>query len=92
MSDLSSWLMSMVEPLVKRGLAAVGLGWVTFEGVTQALDAVRNNFMSAFGGVSGTVYDILALAGFVNFVGTIFGAMAVIAGLATMSKLGRILS
>lgn len=91
-SGLGGWLLSLVEPLVRKGLAAIGLGWVTFEGVHQLLQQVRDQAMSYFGSMSGTVYDILALAGFINFVGIIFGAMAVIASLAVMSKLGRMLA
>lgn len=92
MGDLSSWLLSMVEPLVKRGLAAVGLGWVTFEGITGLLDQVRSNFMASWGGMAPTIYDLIQLAGFLDAVGIIMGAMATIAGLATMSKLGRMLA
>lgn len=89
---LTSWLMSMVEPLVRKGLAAVGLGWVTFEGVTGLLDGVRNSVMSGWSAMAPTVYDVLALAGFLDAVGILLGAMATIAGLATMSRLGRILA
>lgn len=89
---LTAWLMSMVEPLVKKGLAAVGLGWITFEGVTGLLDQVRNSVMSGWSAMAPTVYDILAMAGFLNAVGIILGAMATIAGLATMSRLGKMLT
>lgn len=92
MSDLSSWLYSLVEPLVKKGLAAVGLGWITFEGITGLLDQVRNSVMSGWSSMAPTVYDILALAGFLDAVGIILGAMGTIAGLATMSKLGRMIA
>ena len=90
--SLTSWLMVMVDPLVKKGLAAVGLGWVTFEGVTGLLDQVRNSVMAGWSTMAPTVYDILALAGFLDAVGIILGSMATIAGLATMSRLGKMIA
>lgn len=92
MGDLTSWLMSMVGPVVKKVLTTIGLGWLTFEGVTGLADQVRNSVLGSFGGTAGVVYDLLALAGFIDSVGIILGAISMVAGLAALGKLGRVLA
>lgn len=83
--------MSMVGPLVRKVLASLGIGWVTFEGTTGLMDQVRTQVLADWGQTAPTVYDLLTLAGFTTALGIILGAVAVVAGLSALSKLGRIL-
>lgn len=90
MDDIFAWLASIVGPLAKRVLTSLGIGWITYEGVSESLDAARSAVLAAWGGLSGTVLDLLSLAGMGTALGIILGAVAARAGLAFIARLGRL--
>lgn len=60
----ASFLLSMVGPLAKRALAALGVGVVSYVGVSAAVDAALVSAQTAFSGIVGEVAALLAMAGF----------------------------
>lgn len=73
---------------VKKGAGALGLGLLTYVGF-QALKAqVDAAVGSMWGGLHADVYQIVALAGFVDAVGVWLGALGTAVGFLAMRRLG----
>lgn len=75
MSTIASFLMGMIGPLVIKALIALGIGLVTFTGVTVALDGLIQMAVSNWAGVSAVVLQLVGLAGIPEALGIITGAM-----------------
>jgi hypothetical protein len=73
--DLSGWLLSMTEPIVKRVAAALGFGFVTYAGIETSLNQLLASAKSAWGGVGSTVGQLVALAGINTAIAIIAGAL-----------------
>lgn len=73
---------------VKKGAAALGFGLITYVGF-QALKAqVDSAVASMWLGLHADVYQIVALAGFVDAVGVWLGALATAVSFLAMRRLG----
>ena len=83
LQKLFSWLISKV-------LLALGLSFVTYTGITLALDKLKGALQSAMSGIPSDAYALMMMAGFGNAVGIIFGAFAFNAAMAATSKLTAI--
>lgn len=73
---------------VKRGAGALGVGVVTYTGFAALRDQVVQAVTGALGGLSGDVYQVIALAGFVDAVGVWMGAFGVVVTLLSFKRLG----
>jgi len=82
MDSLYDWLMSVVAPVAKRVMASLGLGVVSFTGVSTTLDAALNAAKSAWGGVLSEVASLIAMSGFFDFMAITSGGL--ISGVAWM--------
>ena len=69
-------LMSAIGPLVIKALIAIGIGTMTFTGVTVALDGLINMAVTNWAGVSAAVVQLASLAGIPECLGIICGAMS----------------
>lgn len=70
------WLISMATPLVRKGLAALGLGVVTYTGVSFALDQALAAAKSAWNSQAfSSAADLLAMAGANTALGILAGAL-----------------
>ena len=85
--SVSSWLFSMVTPLAKQALVAVGIGTVTYTGVTLALNQLIDSVRSSLGGLTGDVASIVAMGGGFMAMSIIAGALTSSVALATLKKL-----
>jgi hypothetical protein len=73
MDSITDWLWNLIVPLAKRVAVALGFGYVSFEGVSTALESAFSSIQSAFGGLLAEVAALLAMAGF-------FDAMSIMSG------------
>ena len=73
MEGIADWLAGISWPLVSRVLSSLGVGTVTYVGADTALTSALSAAKSAFGGMSGDVIQLIAMAGF-------FEAMAIMSG------------
>ena len=92
MSSLTEWLMSMIQPIVRKVLASLGVCWLSYEGVGHLADSVRDQVVGKFGDVGGVIHAMLALSGFIDAVGVILGAIAAISTFSAVSRLGKMLT
>ena len=85
--DLFEFILKSIWPWVKKVMTTLGIGIVTYEGVGQVGDQIRDHVVANFGLIGGNMLDIVLLAGFGEAVGIVLGAFA--ASLA-MKVLGRL--
>jgi hypothetical protein len=52
-------LLTVTSSFVGRALVALGLGFVSFEGVDTAMDALKSNIMAAASGLPATTIGIM---------------------------------
>lgn len=75
MDSITSWLAAVSWPIVSRVLAAVGLGTVTYTGLTTAVTTYLDAAKAALGGVPSTVLNILAMTGAFDFLAITSGGI-----------------
>lgn len=88
LENLWGWLMAAITPIVKRVLAALGLGWVTMEGVQAFWDSATTGFLSEWNAIPSEVMQFVHMMGFSTAFGIIMGALAVVIALAALRFLG----
>lgn len=75
MQGWAKWLWDLGVPLVKRVLAALGFGTVTYLGASAALNTMLSAAKAALTGLTGSLLQLLALGGFLDFMSIIAGAL-----------------
>ncbi|WP_310446127.1 DUF2523 domain-containing protein [Thiobacillus sp.] len=86
---LASFLLGIVGTLAGRVLLSLGIGWISYAGITTALDAVRGHITSAWS-VSSPVMEMLFMAGMGQAVGILLAGFSVRAAFFGISKLGKV--
>jgi len=71
--SFASLMVSLAGPVVKRALASIGMGVVTYAGLQVAVNGAISAAQSSFGGLAAGPAAILAMSG-------VFTAMGIIAG------------
>lgn len=85
-----AFLLAAVWPLAKKVLLALGVGWLTYEGVGLVVDQVTSEVAGLWAGLPTAVVQILSIAGFPQMVGIILGALAARAALVAVGRLGKV--
>lgn len=75
MNTLASFFMSMAGPLAMRVLIALGVGTITFTGVTAALQGLITQAQTNWSSVGAAVLQLASLGGVPDGLGIIAGAM-----------------
>jgi len=78
---LATFLLSVIGPLALRVLTVLGLGTMTFTGVTAALQGLIDLSVSNWGGISADVLQLVSIAGIPQALGIVVGAMTSRVGL-----------
>jgi hypothetical protein len=73
---IATWLATLAPSLVKRTLAALGLGVVVITGLASVGDALNGYISSAFAGLPADLLAIMNLAGIGLGLNIILGAIA----------------
>lgn len=71
---LGAFFASAIGGIVARGLASVGMGVITYTGVTYALDHAVSMVHGRLGGVPSDVLQLVGLAGFDVFASLVLSA------------------
>lgn len=82
MDSWFDWLWASCVPVVKKVLGSLGMGWLSFEGASQALQAAFDSITGSFGGLIPDVAALLARAGFFDVMAITSGG--IMSGLAWM--------
>lgn len=89
MTTLASFLLAIVGTLAGRVLLSLGIGWISYAGVSVALDAVRGHIATAWGG-SSPVMQIMFMAGMGEAVGVLLAAFSVRSAFYGIARLGKV--
>lgn len=81
MGTIASWLMTMAGPLVIKALLALGIGTITFTGVTEALQGLISMTTSNWASVPSDVLALASVAGIPQAIGIITGAFTTRVGI-----------
>jgi len=73
---VGTFLLALVQPLIARVLAVLGLSVVTIVGTDQVLQALRDQLERSFGGLPVDMLNLFLLAGGGLAMGMILGAIA----------------
>ena len=92
MTQLITWLLAAAWPVARKVLVMLGIGWVSYEGVTTLTNNIISVAQANWGQVSGAVLQICSIGGIPQMMGIICGAIVARASLAAVSKLTKMAS
>jgi hypothetical protein len=87
---LAAWVLALVAPIVKKVFVALGVGVITYASLNFLGTQITNAVLGAWGGVSGSILQIVSLAGLPDCIGITLGAINARIALIAVSKFGRI--
>lgn len=90
MASWGSFLASAAGPLAKKVLTSVGVGVISYTAAKAVIDQVSTSITDSMSGIGGDVYQLLALAGFVDAVSIAIAAVTAAAALAFGKRLGML--
>lgn len=90
MANLAAWILALATPLAVRVLAALGIGWVTYEGVNVLATSVINSAGGLWGGLTGNVLRMATLLGLSDALAIMLGALTARAALVAIARLGKL--
>jgi len=87
---LSAWLLSIAVPVVKKVLVALGIGSVTYAGLSLVGGSIQANIVSYWGAVGGATLQIASLGGIPEAIGIILGACNARLAMMAYGRLGKV--
>lgn len=91
MMTLASFLLGIVGTLAGRVLLSLGIGFISYAGISAALDGVRGHIETSWA-ATGAPMNILFMAGMGEAVGILLAAFAVRSAFYGIARLGRVVS
>lgn len=86
----ASFIAGGVGRWTKQGAISLGVGVIAYSGWEAVGSAIETAVSNAFGAVGNDVYQILALAGFIDVVGIWLGCFSIALTLMVVRKLGLV--
>jgi len=83
---LGSWLVSMVVPIAKKALIALGISVVTYTGINIVLTNIQSEIIASVGGMVGAGAQLAAMWGFHESVGILLAAITTKYSMATLTR------
>jgi cell division protein FtsX len=87
---LGALLMGIAGSVAKRVLLSLGIGFITFVGLSAAMDSMKSQVLAAWGAMPASVIQYLSLAGVGIALGIVLGALATRVSMVSLSKLGKV--
>lgn len=81
-----AFFMSLVTPVVRRVLIALGIGMVTYAGYSELIDQVKNHIINQMGGLPSKTLQIITLYGLPESLSIILGAFTTAASISALKK------
>jgi len=79
--NLASFLLGIIGPLALRVLTALGIGTLTFTGVTEGVNALIQAAVQNYASIPADILGLCAVAGVPQALGIICGAMTARVGM-----------
>lgn len=88
--NLAGFLMAIAGPLARKVMLALGIGFLTFQGVDAAVSGALNAAKSAFGGVTGDIAQLIAISGINWAMGIIAGSITAGVTMMVFSRMAKL--
>lgn len=88
---LAGFFMAIAGSLAARVIFSLGLGWISFQGISTAVNEVRAHISNALG-QGGYAVDILLLGGFGDALGILLAALTVRATMYGYAYMGKMMA
>lgn len=88
--SLTALLTALAGPLAVRVLAALGIGWVTYEGLGLAAQAAIDQLTTQWGQLPASAAQIASLMGLSQSLGIILGAVVARLSISSFTRLGKL--
>jgi len=88
---LGAFLLSAAWPLVKKALVALGIGFLTYEGLGLIATQVIGEIQMLWGMQASDVVQILSLAGIPQSLGIFCGSLTARVSFVVAARLGKVL-
>lgn len=75
MSNLTVWVLALVQPLISRILIALGFSVVTITGFTAVISQLKQLVITHLGSVQAAALQLVLLSGIGVAIGMVFGAI-----------------
>jgi len=90
MLNLWTLLTGLAWPMAKKILTMLGIGWLTYEGLTAVAGQAQGYVISNFGSLPASMLQVLSLSGFAESVGIILGAVTARLSFTVLQRLGKL--
>lgn len=90
MGNLVAWLLALVWPLAKKVLVALGIGVLTYSGLSILATQAQNEIVGLWGQVPASMANMAALLGIPQAMGIIIGGIMARVALISAGRLGRV--
>lgn len=87
---LTALLTALAGPLAIRVLASLGIGWVTYEGLSLVAQAAIDQIVAAWGQMPMQAAQLASLMGLPQALGILLGAVVARISLTTVTRLGKL--
>lgn len=86
MAALGTFLVAIAGPVAKRVLSSIGIGVVSYAGLTVVLNQLLSNARSAWSGLAGDVAGLVGLAGLNTAASIMAGALITRVSLSALKR------
>lgn len=90
MSAILAWLVTLFTWMPSRVLVLLGFGWLSFQAYQSAVNNLVSLVITSVNSMSGIVYSLASLAGFVDGIGVILASIVVRSSFVFLDKLARL--
>lgn len=88
MAAWAPFLLTVAVPIVKKVLAAIGIGVITYVGFDALKDTLDDAINNALTGIPQDAYNVIALAGFVDAIGIWLSAITMVLTILVIKRFG----
>lgn len=88
MSNFGSFLVALAGPVARRVMISLGLGVVSYGGLTLIATQIKDAVIANYSAISGQVFDLLNLIGLGQAIGILIGAIIARVAFAAVSRIG----
>jgi len=90
MGNLATWLITLAWPIAKRILVMLGIGTVTYTGLSLLGNQAQQAVVDNWGALGGATLQIATLGGIPQTIGIILGAFNARLAFVVVGRLGKI--
>lgn len=88
MTQIATWIMALVGPIVGRVLAALGLGVITYAGFEGIVSGITSQVLANVSSLPSEVFAICARFGFFKACAIVLGAYSAAVVFRAMKRIG----